>query len=123
MPTGASLLATKGVPNVANWGRNASDALQGISADYRYHTLYGAHVKYVGLDIQIVNSGAVVATVSLDGVPYNVSAGSTKSITNHPFVELQVTAGTSLDIYIDGMLWDVGVELGYLIKENVCLWQ
>lgn len=123
MPSGAGLVSTKGASNSALWARNATDTLFTKVTGDKYHTFYGAHPKFVGLDITIVNNGGAVASVTLDGIQFNIAAGVSRTITNFPFVELVVTSATNLDIVIQGMLWDVGLELGYLVKGDVCIWQ
>jgi hypothetical protein len=125
MSASAILKSAKGTPNVGLWGRDASDRKTGMVTGDKYNTLFGLHQKFIGLDIEVTNSGGAVATFTLDGISYSLTAGQIKSISNHPFIALEATSATALDVAIDGILYDTLVDLGLIdrLQEGLSTWR
>lgn len=119
MTSAAALLRTpKGTPNVALWGRDGSDRVTGLASAGKYNSLYGAHSKFIVLDCLITNNGAAVATFTLDGVLYSISAGQLKSFTNHPWTEFEAISATDLMLEMDGILYDSAEQLGFINRSG-----
>lgn len=114
MSASAILKSAKGTPNVALWGRDASDRVTALVTGGIYNSLYGLHQKFIALDVEVTNNGAGVASFTLDGILYSLTAGQIKSISNHPWTTLIVTSATSLDVAVDGILYDTLVDLGLI---------
>ena len=120
----SALIRGSNVP-IGQMARDLNDAQLNKATGFIHDVMHGIHhPPGLGLDVQFVNNGAALATVTLDGVQYNIVAGGTKSISNHPFTTILVTLATSIDIYIDGVFLETLEELnkGKSILERFSTW-
>jgi hypothetical protein len=84
--------------------RDMFHPMQGLDAPFiKNHLATIQHPPAIGLDTTVVNNGGTVAIVMLDGVPINVTAGLTFTITNTPHFELRLIQGDNVDIYVQGI--------------------
>lgn len=121
--TGVAAIIKRGAPNMATWGRDATDSVFGKTIGDKYNCLYGLHQKFIGLDCQVTNNGAVLATIMMDGVQYNIPSGATKQFENHPFSEIVITAGVTVDLELDGILYDTAKDLNLINEGGLSIWR
>lgn len=94
--------------NLALVVRDVYSTQLGKNAGFTYDTIACSdRPPFLGLDVNIVNNGATVATIWIDGIPTSVAAGLSKSFSNFPFKSVQVISGTSVDFNIQGLTIDL----------------
>jgi hypothetical protein len=90
--------------NVGTLVRDMFHPMQSLNAPMiKNHLATTQHPPAIGLDVTIINNGTNVAIVMLDGVPVNISAGLTFTITNTPHFEIRLVQGNNVDVYVQGI--------------------
>jgi len=102
MSVSALLTKYRAAGNLGNLARDFFATNYNVGPGFIINYFYsGSNPAAIILDASIKNNTAVTQTVYLDGVPVTVTAGSTISISNTPFIEFRANA--NIDIMAAGI--------------------